>query len=580
MTQKNIFCKFLGLLENRLMIYIVSIIMMTTFYAVFEVTGSLFVKSIFDIAEKGNYEDVSVTMGFYLLIGIVAVCIASMFMYIYNNEAKKGSIEIKKKVFSKTLNFPMEFYDTHHSGELLSRLIYDTDKASEIYSSRLRRVLAPIISVLVYIIIMFIINPAMTLVLVLLNILLFLLNTLISKPMKKVGKESAEKSAIMTEKLSNMLTGIEVNKMYDFMHHNRKKYELANKEYCYVQRKRMYLVSILESLNVAFDMLCALLFLVIGIYFLQHQLVSLGDIAAVYTIYAALSLQFLQLGKYYPELMNCISFAERIFSFLDEKEECTEMVNDIQINSTYESSAINIDNLSFQYNVATPVLNQVTITIPKNKNVALIGRSGCGKSTIAKLLLGFYPISSGDIKFFGKSIKELGLENVRALIAYVPQEAYLFETNIIENIRYGKPDATDAEIINAAKLANAHDFIMELEEGYDTDCGQRGVKLSGGQKQRISIARVFLKNPPILIFDEATSALDNESESIVQESLEKLSQDRTTFVIAHRLSTIKNAKHICVLTENGIEEQGNHEELMKLNGNYARLYNMQFKGEK
>ena len=538
MTQKNIFCKFLGLLENRLMIYIVSIIMMTTFYAVFEVTGSLFVKSIFDIAEKGNYEDISVTMGFYLLIGIVAVCIASMFMYIYNNEAKKGSIEIKKKVFSKTLNFPMEFYDTHHSGELLSRLIYDTDKASEIYSSRLRRVLAPIISVLVYIIIMFIINPAMTLVLVLLNILLFLLNTLISKPMKKVGKESAEKSAIMTEKLSNMLTGIEVNKMYDFMHHNRKKYELANKEYCYVQRKRMYLVSILESLNVAFDMLCALLFLDIGIYFLQHQLVSLGDIAAVYTIYAALSLQFLQLGKYYPELMNCISFAERIFSFLDEKEECTEMVNDIQINSTYESSAINIDNLSFQYNVATPVLNQVTITIPKNKNVALIGRSGCGKSTIAKLLLGFYPISSGDIKFFGKSIKELGLENVRALIAYVPQEAYLFETNIIENIRYGKPDATDAEIINAAKLANAHDFIMKQADKYQTMIIGNGHNLSGGEKQRIAMARAIIKNSPIMILDEATSALDNESEFLIQDTITKLKKTKTIIMIAHKQATI------------------------------------------
>lgn len=536
MTQKNVFWKFLGLLENRLMIYIVSIIMMTTFYAVFEVTGSLFVKSIFDIAEKGNYEDVSVTIGFYLLIGIVAVCIASMFMYIYNNEAKKGSIEIKKKVFSKTLNFPMEFYDTHHSGELLSRLIYDTDKASEIYSSRLRRVLAPIISVLVYIIIMFIINPAMTLVLVLLNILLFLLNTLISKPMKKVGKESAEKSAIMTEKLSNMLTGIEVNKMYDFMHHNRKKYELANKEYCYVQRKRMYLVSILESLNVAFDMLCALLFLVIGIYFLQHQLVSLGDIAAVYTIYAALSLQFLQLGKYYPELMNCISFAERIFSFLDEKEECTEMVNDIQINSTYESSAINIDNLSFQYNVATPVLNQVTI--PKNKNVALIGRSGCGKSTIAKLLLGFYPISSGDIKFFGKSIKELGLENVRALIAYVPQEAYLFETNIIENIRYGKPDATDAEIINAAKLANAHDFIMKQADKYQTMIIGNGHNLSGGEKQRIAMARAIIKNSPIIILDEATSALDNESEFLIQDTITKLKKTKTIITIAHKQATI------------------------------------------
>ena len=576
MTQKNVFWKFLGLLENRLMIYIVSIIMMTTFYAVFEVTGSLFVKSIFDIAEKGNYEDVSVTIGFYLLIGIVAVCIASMFMYIYNNEAKKGSIEIKKKVFSKTLNFPMEFYDTHHSGELLSRLIYDTDKASEIYSSRLRRVLAPIISVLVYIIIMFIINPAMTLVLVLLNILLFLLNTLISKPMKKVGKESAEKSAIMTEKLSNMLTGIEVNKMYDFMHHNRKKYELANKEYCYVQRKRMYLVSILESLNVAFDMLCALLFLVIGIYFLQHQLVSLGDIAAVYTIYAALSLQFLQLGKYYPELMNCISFAERIFSFLDEKEECTEMVNDIQINSTYESSAINIDNLSFQYNIATPVLNQVTITIPKNKNVALIGRSGCGKSTIAKLLLGFYPISSGDIKFFGKSIKELGLENVRALIAYVPQEAYLFETNIIENIRYGKPDATDAEIINAAKLANAHDFIMEMENGYKTQVNERGSRLSAGQRQLISFARALLADPKILILDEATSSIDTETELLLQKGLNELLKGRTSFIIAHRLSTIKNADCILYVDKGDILERGNHDALMEQKGEYYKLYMSQY----
>ena len=189
-------------------------------------------------------------------------------------------------------------------------------------------------------------------------------------------------------------------------------------------------------------------------------------------------------------------------------------------------------------------------------------------------------MSSGAIYLDGKDIRKIKLKDLRDHIGIVQQDVYLFAGNIMENIRYGRPDATDEDVIRAAKLANAHDFIMELEEGYDTDCGQRGVKLSGGQKQRISIARVFLKESTNLIFDEATSALDNESESIVQESLEKLSQDRTTFVIAHRLSTIKNAKHICVLTENGIEEQGNHEELMKLNGNYARLYNMQFKGEK
>ena len=395
--------------------------------------------------------------------------------------------------------------------------------------------MAPIISVLVYIIIMFIINPAMTLVLVLLNILLFLLNTLISKPMKKVGKESAEKSAIMTEKLSNMLTGIEVNKMYDFMHHNRKKYELANKEYCYVQRKRMYLVSILESLNVAFDMLCALLFLVIGIYFLQHQLVSLGDIAAVYTIYAALSLQFLQLGKYYPELMNCISFAERIFSFLDEKEECTEMVNDIQINSTYESSAINIDNLSFQYNIATPVLNQVTITIPKNKNVALIGRSGCGKSTVLKLLMCLYSLDSG--KCYMKTTRgNLQLTSEwKNLFAYVPQGNQLLSGKIREIVAFGnqKQSQDDRAIRNALRIACAEEFVMALEKGLDTVLGERGQGLSEGQMQRIAIARAVFSEHPILMLDEATSALDEMTAHRILNNL-RLMTDKTVLLVTHR----------------------------------------------
>ncbi len=540
MTRRNTFWKFLSLLEKRLIIYIISIVMMTTFYAIYEVIGSLFIKIIFDIAEKGNYEVASTTIGLYLLIGIAAICIASVFMYIYNNEAKKGSMEIKKRVFSKSLKFPMEFYDTHHSGELLSRLIYDTDKASEIYSSRLRRVLAPIISVLVYIIIMFIINPVMTLVLVFLNIILFFLNALISMPMKKVGKQEAEKNAIMTAKLSNILTGIETNKIYDFLHHNKKKYEQANQEYCDVQRKRIHLVSILEALNVGFDMLCALLFLVIGIYFLQQQWVSLGDVVAVYTIYTALSLQFLQLGKYYPELMNCISYADRIFSFLDEKEEhCERIIADSgQINNATEINAIEIENLSFQYSAEPLVLNQITMTIPQNTNVALIGKSGCGKSTLAKLLIGFYPISSGDIRIFGRTIKELGLQNVRALIAYVPQEAYLFEASVIENIRCGKPDATDAEVINAAKLANAHNFIMQQSDKYQTLIMNNGHNLSGGEKQRIAMARAIIKNSPIIILDEATSALDNESEFLIQDTIMKLKKTKTIITIAHKQATI------------------------------------------
>ena len=241
---------------------------------------------------------------------------------------------------------------------------------------------------------------------------------------------------------------------------------------------------------------------------------------------------------------------------------------------------VRFHDVVFGYNETHPILKDINLFAKPGQKIAFVGSTGAGKTTIINLINRFYDITKGSITYDGIDVKLIKKDDLRKSISIVLQDTHLFTGTIADNIRYGNLEASDEEVIAAAKKANAHDFIMELEEGYDTDCGQRGVKLSGGQKQRISIARVFLKNPPILIFDEATSALDNESESIVQESLEKLSQDRTTFVIAHRLSTIKNAKHICVLTENGIEEQGNHEELMKLNGNYARLYNMQFKGEK
>ena len=208
--------------------------------------------------------------------------------------------------------------------------------------------------------------------------------------------------------------------------------------------------------------------------------------------------------------------------------------------------------------------------------MALVGPSGAGKTTLCSLIPRFYEATEGSIRIDGKDIKDVTLKSLRDNIGVVQQDVYLFMGSIKENIRYGKPDATDDEVIAAAKLANAHEFIMELADGYDTDIGQRGVKLSGGQKQRLSIARVFLKNPPILIFDEATSALDNESEKVVQKSLELLAKDRTTFVIAHRLSTIRNAKRILVLTENGIAEEGTHKELLAKGGIYAHLYEMQF----
>lgn len=254
---------------------------------------------------------------------------------------------------------------------------------------------------------------------------------------------------------------------------------------------------------------------------------------------------------------------------IEDKKDAVEL-KDVKGDITFE-------NVSFQYEENTEkVLNHISLNVPAGAYMALVGSSGAGKSTLCSLIPRFYDVTGGAVKIDGKDVRDLTLKSLRDHIGIVQQDVYLFVGTVFDNIRYGKPDATREEVIEAAKNANAHEFIMSLPNGYDTDIGQRGIKLSGGQKQRLSIARVFLKNPPILIFDEATSALDNESEKVVQDSLEKLAKNRTTFVIAHRLSTIKNAEKIIVLSEDGIEESGTHEELMDRKGTYEKLYNMQF----
>ena len=283
-----------------------------------------------------------------------------------------------------------------------------------------------------------------------------------------------------------------------------------------------------------------------------------------------------KLVNFAEQFQNGITGFERFYEILSIHPDIKDKKDAIEIKNV--KGDISFEQVSFHYHGTNDaVFSNINLNVKAGNYIALVGPSGVGKTTLCSLIPRFYEVTSGTIKIDNIDIKDIKLKSLRQNIGIVQQDVYLFAGTVMDNIRYGKPDATKQEIIAAAKNANAHDFIMELPNGYDTDIGQRGVKLSGGQKQRLSIARVFLKNPPILIFDEATSALDNESEKVVQESLEKLSKNRTTFVIAHRLSTIKNAQKILVLTEDGITEEGNHEELLALNGLYAQLYNMQFK---
>lgn len=537
--------KSLKLLGRRLPLYITAIFMMTAMSALFEVAGSLFIEIIVDAAQKGTADTYVRDMFGTIILGIVVTVLAAIFMCIYNNEAKRMTVKLKVMVFEKAMKFPFSYYEEHHSGEIMSKLIYDSDKVSNIFSARLRRVLAPIISVAVFAVAMILINPIMTLVLIVFNIVLLLINTLISNPVKKVGKKLSQKNAEMTMAISNIISGAGVTKIYDVSHIGSLKYEKLNKEYAVTQKEKMSLSALLEMLNTGFDLLCSVMFIVIGIIMMQQNLATMGEVAAIYSLYTILSFRFLQLGKNMPELVNCISYAERVFEFLNLPEEkACEIARAETRDDLQEVNAIEFKDIVFGYNDKENIFNGKSYSFESNKITAIVGQSGCGKSTLAKLLLGFYQLQDGDIYVFGQSVRNTNIAKIRDLIAYVPQQPYLYNMSIKDNIKLSNESATDQEIYQAAKLANAHEFIERLENGYDTVMYNRGSNLSGGQRQRIAIARAILKNAPVILMDEATSALDNESEQMIADAISQLRNQKTVIMIAHRTATIQLADNV------------------------------------
>lgn len=481
--------------------------------------------------------------------------------------------DMRQQLFDHYEELSFSYYSQNNSGQMMSKLVSDLFDISEFAHHGPENLFISLIKIVGAFIFLFFINKKLALPLILLVILMFAVSFCQNQKMQKTFMENRRKIGDVNASLQDTLSGIRVVQSFTNENIEKKKFQKSNEAFLVSKRDNYRCMGEFMSSNLFFQGMMYLVTLVYGGYLIANHEMSASDLA-MYALYIGIFISPIQI---LVELMEMIQKGLSGFRrFLDVMETVPEIQdNPDAVELTNVKGHVCYENVSFHYSDdETEVLSHVSIDIPAGKSVALVGPSGGGKTTICSLLPRFYDVTGGKITVDGHDIRSLTLKSLRSQIGVVQQDVYLFSGSIRENIAYGKPDASEEEIIAAAKQANIHDFIMELPERYDTFVGERGARLSGGQKQRISIARVFLKNPPILILDEATSALDNESERWIQRSLEELSKDRTTITIAHRLSTIKHADEIIVLTENGIAERGTHDMLLEKDGIYAGYYNM------
>ena len=481
--------------------------------------------------------------------------------------------DMRRELFDHYQELSFSYYSRNNSGQMMSKLVSDLFDISEFAHHGPENLFISLVKIVGAFIFLFFINKKLALPLILLVIVMFMFSFRQNAKMQETFMENRRKIGDVNASLQDTLSGIRVVQSFANEDIERAKFKKSNEAFLVSKRDNYHCMGSFMSSNLFFQGMMYLVTLVYGGYLIAQGEMQTADLA-MYALYIGIFISPIQILVELVEMMQKgLSGFRRFLDVMETESEIRDADNAAELTDV--KGHVRYDHVSFHYSDdETPVLSDISIDIPAGKSIALVGPSGSGKTTICSLLPRFYDVTGGSITVDGKDIRGLTLKSLRSQIGMVQQDVYLFDGTIKDNIAYGKPGASDEEIIKAAKCASIHDFIMELPDKYDTYVGERGTRLSGGQKQRISIARVFLKNPPILILDEATSALDNESERWIQKSLEELSKNRTTITIAHRLSTIRDADEIIVITEEGIAERGTHAELLEKNGLYAAYYNM------
>ena len=511
-------------------------------------------------------------LGAVMLAMVALECYCNFFIAYYGHiMGAKIEHDMRNEIFEHYQKLSFTFFDNQKVGQLLSRVTTDLFDISELLHHGPEDVVISVIKFVGSFVILSQINLTLTLITFAFVPVIAVYAFVLNKKMKVAFKTNRARIADINSQIEDSLSGVRAVKSFGNETIEMEKFRSGNERFVESKRRSYWYMGWYNSGLGALTTLVSIVVLVAGTALITTQRMAVADLVTFLLYINNFTEPVKKLINFTEQFQNGYTGYERFLEIMDVEPDITDAEDAVSVDTV--KGEIEFDDVSFKYEAKQDsVLSHINLKVDAGEYVAIVGSSGGGKTTLCSLIPRFYDVDAGKILLDGQDIRKIKLKDLRRQIGIVQQDVYLFAENIMENIRYGRPDATDEEVIRAAKLANADTFISQLPDGYLTDIGQRGVKLSGGQKQRLSIARVFLKNPAILIFDEATSALDNESEKIVQDSMEQLAKGRTTFVIAHRLSTIRNASRILVLTANGIEEEGTHEELLAKGGAYAKLY--------